>query len=111
MSEAYHGRSLYSVLKNQLSKKEMERYVEEVLGPIKEYDRYNDTNMEEVLKTYLDCNGSVQEAAKKMYVHRNTINYKIKKIESLTHKDVSSLKVREDFDIAFMIQEIVNESE
>jgi DNA-binding PucR family transcriptional regulator len=53
----------------------------------------------------------VQEAAKKMYVHRNTINYKIKKIESLTHTDVSSLKVREDFDIAFMLQEIVNEAE
>ncbi len=105
----YDGRSLYTVLKSQLSKKDRERYIDEVLGAVKEYDRYNDGNLELVLKTYLECNGSVQEAAKKMYVHRNTINYKIRKIESLTHTDISSLKVREDFDIAFMLQDMADE--
>ena len=39
--------------------------------------------MTDVLKKYLQNNGSVNDTANQMYVHRNTINYKLKKIEEI----------------------------
>lgn len=103
-----YGKNLYTTLKNFLDKSAMEDYIYKVLGAIKEYDIYNQSNLELVLKTYLECNGSVQNAAEKIYVHRNTINYKIKKIEKLTKTDMSDLRIREEFDAAFMMQDIIN---
>lgn len=50
--------------------------------------------MTEVLKKYLQNNGSVNDTANQMYVHRNTINYKLKKIEEILDVDLSSLDFR-----------------
>ena len=48
----------------------------------------------DVLKKYLQNNGSVNDTANQMYVHRNTINYKLKKIEEILDVDLSSLDFR-----------------
>ena len=50
--------------------------------------------MTEVLKKYLQTNGSLNDTANQMYVHRNTINYKLKKIEEILDVDLSSLDFR-----------------
>ena len=50
--------------------------------------------MTDVLKKYLQNNGSVNDTANQMYVHRNTINYKLKKIEEILDVDLSSLDFR-----------------
>ena len=42
-----------------------------------------------------------------MFVHRNTINYKINKIEEMLNCDLSELDTRLLYSIAFMLKRIM----
>jgi DNA-binding PucR family transcriptional regulator len=41
------------------------------------------------LETYLDTGKNVQEAAKRLFLHRNTLRQRLSKIETLCHLDLS----------------------
>lgn len=62
-----------------------------------EYDRDHDTALLESLRIYLSCNQNIGEAASRLFIHRNTMNYRISKIHDLLGLDLS------DTDIAFHI--------
>ena len=85
----------------------LEEYYETTLGPLIRYDKANDSDLAEVLKYYLNKNGSVQDTAAELYVHRNTINYKLRKIASLLDVDLSDLQVRMQLIMAFKIQDVL----
>lgn len=49
-----------------------------------EYDRQNGTELLVTLEKYLANNRSVQKAGDELFIHRNTINYRLKKIEEIS---------------------------
>ena len=58
-------------------------FYEDALKPLEDYDSKYRTDYLDTLKSYLDNNASVQEVAREAYVHRNTINHKIKRIKEI----------------------------
>lgn len=44
--------------------------------------------LRKTLKTYLDCRRSVTETANKMFLHRNTVKYRIKKCEEILGREI-----------------------
>ena len=51
---------------------------------LNEYDTQNGTELLVTLEKYLGNNRSVQKAGDALFIHRNTINYRLKKIEEIT---------------------------
>jgi hypothetical protein len=49
---------------------------------------YNDLDMLEVVKKYLDCNMNISQAANMLYMHRNTVMNKIDKFIAVTGYDI-----------------------
>lgn len=70
-------------------KKVMRRFYDETLGLLEDYDDKHQSDYFYILKCYLDNNNSVEKVAKETYVHRNTINYKIKKIKELLNLELT----------------------
>ena len=69
-------------LENQGSE-QLELFYASTIGALQEHD---DTHRDELLRsltTYLEEQRSVSRAAKRLYVHQNTMRYRLKKIESL----------------------------
>jgi PucR family transcriptional regulator, purine catabolism regulatory protein len=64
------------------------------LGPLLNADRTGDSQLIETLRTFLELDGSVQATADQMYVHRNTVRYRLSRIEALTDRSLSSTKDR-----------------
>ena len=60
-----------------------------------------------ILRSYLKHDGSVKETADELFVHRNTINYKLKKAEELLNVELSSLNTRLQLLLAFMIHDMI----
>lgn len=85
---------IYRLLMSITDDDTKEYFCQETIMPLVNYDAKNETNLTEVLKKYLQNNGSVNDTANQMYVHRNTINYKLKKIEEILDVDLSSLDFR-----------------
>lgn len=59
-----------------------------------EYDKQNATNMVETLDYYFACNCNVSETAKALFIHRNTLIYRIDKIKSILGRDLKDSEER-----------------
>jgi len=71
-----------------------------LLGPVAEYDERHHAELLPTLRAFLDCDGSWNACASRLYVHVNTVRYRISRIEELTGRDLSSLPDRVDFFLA-----------
>lgn len=60
-----------------------EGYVSKRLMKLKRYDRENQTNLLETLETFLDLTGRVNQTAKRLHIHINTLSYRLRRIEEI----------------------------
>jgi DNA-binding PucR family transcriptional regulator len=75
-------------------------FTERLLGPLAEYDACHNAELLPTLRSFLACDGSWSACASRMYVHVNTVRYRIGRIEALTGRDLSALADRVDFFLA-----------
>jgi DNA-binding PucR family transcriptional regulator len=71
-----------------------------LLGPLADYDERHDAELLLTLRSFLACDGSWSACAQRLYVHVNTVRYRIGRIEALTGRDLSALPDRVDFFLA-----------
>ena len=86
----------------------LSEYIEQTLGMLIEYDTNNNTTLVDTLKVYLNKNGNIIEASKEMFIHRNTLKYRINRIEEITNRSLSDSYTRLDFQNALIIKEMLD---
>lgn len=69
---------------------ESQQVVRRVLGPVLEYDAEHDSDLVHTLETYLECERSPKRAATLLFVHNQTVNYRIARIQELTGRSLRS---------------------
>ncbi|NLL75958.1 MAG: PucR family transcriptional regulator [Clostridiales bacterium] len=82
-------------------------YYYTIIGKIEQYDKENGTELLDFLKTYISCNGSPRLVSEKQYIHRNTVNNMIKKIERITGYNLLNLEAKVISSIGFMIKDVL----
>jgi hypothetical protein len=75
-----------------------------LLGPLLAYDERHRAELLPTLREFLACSGSWNACAATMYVHVNTVRYRIRRIEELTGRDLSCLDDQVDFFLALRIR-------
>lgn len=73
----------YKIL-SEKNRSELEKFVEELLQPVFDYDRNKKGDLIKTLETYYETNRNLKLTSTKLYTHYNTVLYRIKKIEELT---------------------------
>ena len=80
----YSDIGVYGILFSIKNKNILENYYKQVLEPIIENEKKNkEVSSIKILDMYLKENCNLTIAAEKLYIHRNTLTYRIKKIEQL----------------------------
>lgn len=102
----YRNIGFYQLLIEVEDMQVLKRFYEDTLGQLEDYDEKYQTDYINILKSYLDNNNSVEKVAKENYVHRNTVNYKIKKIKEILQCDLNYQDGLKLF-LAFHIKEIL----
>lgn len=103
----YPQLGLYQLLLGIENREIAQGYYDQMLGSLISYDKANDSDLTVVLKSYLSHNGSVKDTADELFVHRNTVNYKLSKISDLLGLDLSALQSRLQLMVAFMIEDML----
>jgi len=75
----------------------LERLVASVLGPLAEYDRVHQTALVPSLRCYLEHDRSLRAAAKKLFVHANSLAYRLRRVEDITGRRLASIEAQTDF--------------
>jgi PucR family transcriptional regulator, purine catabolism regulatory protein len=97
----YDNLHMYRVLSLIQHPKDLREVMMEYLEPVITYDQQHNGKLMETLKIYLECNGSKQETAKRLFVVRQTLYHRIEKLENLLGTDFMESKKR--MAIEFMI--------
>lgn len=71
------------ILLHVSQQEEAQEFVRKKLGGLVEYDRINDSHLLETLEMLIRQNGSRKQAAEALYLHRNTMAHRIRKIEEI----------------------------
>ncbi|GAA5045916.1 hypothetical protein HNP84_002529 [Thermocatellispora tengchongensis] len=71
-----------------------------LLEPLFDYDRRHQSELVRTLGTFLECAGSWNACAERMHVHVNTVRYRIRRVEELTGRDLSTMTDRVDMFLA-----------
>jgi len=69
------------------------------------YDKKTGGNLTKALYTYLSHERNAAQTAKALYVHRNTMLYKIRKIEEIIGQDLNDPKLRERLLFSYRVLE------
>ena len=103
---SYSKMGIYKLLMGIEDREIVSEYYEQTIEKLIEYDQKNDSDLSIVLRSYLHHNGSVKDTALELFVHRNTINYKLNKAAEILDVDLSMLEVRLQLIVAFMLKDM-----
>ncbi|MBE5890979.1 MAG: PucR family transcriptional regulator [Lachnospiraceae bacterium] len=103
----YTKLGVYRLLMGIEDKEIIKDYYHHMLQPLIDYDRVNQTDLCQTLQCYLNNDGSVKDTAEELFVHRNTVNYKLNKVEEILEIEMSSLAARTELIIAFKLMDIM----
>jgi len=103
----YDDLDIYKVLLAVKDKKVLKEFHHEVFGKLEQYDAENGSDLMGFLRSYLDNNGSPQLVSEQQFIHRNTVNNQIKKIEKITGYNLLNLDEKVRCSIGYLIQDIL----
>lgn len=103
----YDELDIYKLLVSVKEKDVLEECYNEVVGKLKKYDIEHRTNLRGFLQIYMKNNGSQQLVAKEMFIHRNTVNNQLKKIEKITGLDPAKVEVQVKIYLGFCVENMM----
>ncbi len=92
----------YKIL-SEKNRGDLERFVDELLKPVIDYDRNKKGDLIKTLETYFETNRNLKMTSGRLYTHYNTVLYRIKKIEELTGCSFDNPENALNFEIAINI--------
>lgn len=87
----YSEVGIYRLLLGIENKDIIKEFHDDIIGDLEIYDEVNNTDYVELLISYFENNCKINETAKSLYIHRNTVNYKINKIEEILDLNLSDI--------------------
>ena len=85
-------------------------FYDSVLGKLQEYDEQSSSDLVKSLSCFLEANGHWGDAAEKLYVHRHTLRYRMKRVEEITGRDLDQSQDRMEFWLALKAKELIDQS-
>ncbi|MTI47426.1 PucR family transcriptional regulator [Sporosalibacterium faouarense] len=79
----YDEYRIFNILKEIKDEDVLREYIESKLGEIIKYDNKNDLNLMNTLRVIIEVNFNMKKAAKKLFIHYNTLRYRVEKLKEL----------------------------
>ena len=99
----YKDQGIYTLISHVDDVRVLDEYVEAQIGKLISYDELNAGSLCETLENYLMHSCNAKRTAEAMFIHRNTLNYRMKKIRELLNCEFEDLNKCLALKLAFLI--------
>lgn len=103
----YRNAGIYKFLNKLNDKKVMLDFYEETLSPLLTYDRENNTEFTDTLRVYLEEGENTAGTIQRLYIHRNTLQYRLRRIEEILQQSLKNSEEKINLQIAFKIRKFL----
>lgn len=102
----YAELGLYRLLGQLSDRGEVKRFQQELLGQLVAYDEEHGTELLITLEAYFNHHGNISETAEALYVHRNTLSYRLQRVTEITGLQLSDPEARLNLQVALKIHRL-----
>ncbi|WAH36284.1 helix-turn-helix domain-containing protein [Alicyclobacillus dauci] len=85
----------------------VQEFISDKLAKLITYDEEHQTEMFKTLKVYLEQNGNLSDTSAALFIHRTSLQYRLKRIESIILSPLESSQVRFELHLSIFIHEIL----
>lgn len=103
----YDDMGFYRLIVNQTDSEELKAFYRDTLEPLVAYDSNNQTSLVPTLETFLKNNGNITSTAQSLFVHYNTVKYRLEQIEELLGISLKDAEVRFNLQVALKVHQLL----
>jgi PucR family transcriptional regulator, purine catabolism regulatory protein len=104
---SYRDLGAFQLLLSLQDDEALRLYCDSVLGPLVAGGGEYGDELVRSLEAFIEQNGQWERAARELFCHRHTLRYRIRRVEELTGRDLSSARDRIEFWLALRARELV----
>ncbi|TQS28141.1 PucR family transcriptional regulator [Microbispora sp. KK1-11] len=97
----------WALLRDALDPEGVARFADVVLKPLREHDLRHGGALVSSVRAFLDCGASVEAAARRLGVHRNTMRARLQTAERVCGRDLGKARDRLELWLALSLDEFV----
>jgi purine catabolism regulator len=104
---SYRDLGAFQLLLSLQDDEALRLYCDSVLAPLLAGGEEYGDELTRSVEVFIECGGQWERAARELYCHRHTLRYRIRRVEELTGRDLSSARDRTEFWLALRGRELV----
>jgi purine catabolism regulator len=105
---SYRDLGVFQLLLSLQDDHALRLYCDSVLGPLDDASGEYGDELLRSLEAFIEQNGQWEKAARELFCHRHTLRYRIRRVEQLTGRDLTSARDRIEFWLALRARELVS---
>jgi purine catabolism regulator len=102
----YEELGLYRLLTGIRARDELKRFYEETLGALTRYDATHGTDLVHTLQVFFEQNANASQTSRALFVHRNTLNYRLQRIMEISGLDLNDAEARLALQLAIKVHQL-----
>jgi len=90
----YDSLGVYQLLTQLDDIPAVQQFCERIIGPLATYDKRHRSNLVNTIDAYFEHHGNISQTAESLFIHRNTLLYRLDRIRDLTSHDLAQADMR-----------------
>ena len=104
----YQQMGVYRLLFTHNDPDSLREFYEDYLAPLVQYDQKHGSDLVHTIEAYYQNNGNTLATAEQLYIHRNTLNYRLKRASETLGFDVDDVERKLCVSLALQIKTFLN---
>ena len=98
---------VYQLILNLSDREKLSDFCEHTLGPLTDYDLRQGAELIKTLEAFFNCHGNLSQTAKALIIHRNTLLYRMNRINEIAGIDLNRPETRLALHLALTIRRLL----
>jgi purine catabolism regulator len=81
-------------------------FTRQAIGPLIEYDNRHQSALVQTIDAYFNHHGNISQTAESLFIHRNTLLYRLERIQELTGHDLNQANMRLGLHLALKLWQL-----
>jgi purine catabolism regulator len=107
----FNSLGIYRLLYDLEDQAPVRRFSDEIIRPLAEYDAHNRGSLVKTVEAYFTHHGNISQTAETLFVHRNTLLYRMERIQELTGLNLDQSNMRLALHLALKLWQLRPEAE
>lgn len=107
----FNSLGVYRLLGQLEELNQVKEFTRQVIGPLVEYDKQHRSSLVKTMDAYFAHHGNISQTAEALYIHRNTLLYRLERIQELTSHDLNQSNMRLALHLSLKIWQLRGDKE